>query len=141
MPDIIDQLILHEGEIPYAYPDSLGYLTIGVGRLIDSRKGGGLRAEEIRFLLDNDINEISRSLNESLPWWRDLSDVRRRVLIDMAFNLGVDGLLKFHDTLAAVKAREYERAAEGMLTSLWARQVKGRAIRLAEMMRSGEDYA
>jgi lysozyme len=141
MPSINDQLILHEGEIAHAYPDSLGYLTIGVGRLIDKRKGGGLRPDEIRLLPGNDIEEVRRALDDRLPWWRNLPEVRQKVLIDMAFNLGIAGLLTFRTTLAWVKAAKYDRAAEGMLASKWARQVKERAERLAQMMRTGEDYA
>jgi lysozyme len=140
MPDIVDQLILHEGEVAYAYPDSLGYLTIGVGRLIDRRRGGGLRPDEIRLLLANDIEAVRRALDQRVPWWRELSDVRRKVLIDMAFNLGVQGLMKFRNTMASVQAGDYARAADGMLASRWAEQVKGRAVRLAQMMRTGEDY-
>lgn len=141
MRDILDQIILHEGEVPYAYPDSLGYLTIGVGRLIDRRKGGGLRPDEIRLMLANDLRDVEAALDRRLPWWRGLSAVRRKVLIDMAFNLGVEGLLKFRNTLALVQAGEFGRAADNMLASKWAGQVKGRAQRLAQMMRTGDDYA
>lgn len=140
MPDILDQLILHEGEVAYAYPDSLGYLTIGVGRLIDKRKGGRLRPDEIRYLLANDVSEVQRALDEKLPWWRGLDPVRRKVLIDMGFNLGIDGLLGFHNTLEFVRTGDWQRAAAGMLASKWAKQVGIRAIRLSKMMQTGDDY-
>ena len=55
----------------------------------------------------------------------------------MAFNLGVQGLLKFRNTLGMVRDGDYDGAARGMLASLWARQVKGRATRLADQMRTG----
>jgi lysozyme len=76
-------------------------------------------------------------LNRLLPWWSTLDDVRARVLVNMAFNMGAVGLAQFHQTLAAVRAGAYEAAASGMLHSLWARQVGPRALRLAEMMRTG----
>jgi lysozyme len=118
--------------------DHLGFATVGVGRLIDKRKGGRLSNDEIDYLLKNDIARFSAELDERLPWWRTLDEVRARVILNMAFNLGVDGLLKFRNTLAAVKAGEWDRAAVGMLASLWAKQVGARAKRLARMMRTGE---
>jgi lysozyme len=134
---LIDELIRDEGEILHAYADSLGYLTIGVGRLIDKRRGGGISKEESRYLLSNDIKETESQLDIRLPWWRVLSATRQRVLLNMAFNLGIDGLLGFKNTLLAIKQGDYERAAKGMLASKWAKQVGARANRLAEMMKNG----
>lgn len=135
---LIAELRRDEGVVPHAYQDHLGYWTIGVGRLIDKRKGGRLTDEEVDYLLANDIARFAAELDEKLPWWRALDAVRQRVIQNMAFNLGVDGLLAFKNTLAAVKAGEWERAADGMLASKWARQVGNRALRLAKMMRTGE---
>src|ERR1051325_1053349 len=132
-----NQLVEHEGLKCSAYTDSLGYVTIGVGRLIDARKGGGISHAEAMWLLENDIARIMSDLDRELPWWRSLDDVRQRVLIDMCFNLGINGLLTFKLTLAAVKEGRWEDAARGMTGSKWASQVKGRAVRLAEMMRTG----
>lgn len=134
---LIDELIRDEGEILHAYTDSLGYITIGVGRLIDKRRGGGISKEESRYLLSNDIKAKSHDLDKRLPWWRDLSPVRQRVLLNMAFNLGIGGLLGFKNTLAAIREGDYERAERSMLASKWAKQVGMRANRLAEMMRKG----
>jgi len=63
--------------------------------------------------------------------------VRQRVLLDMAFNLGISGLLKFKRTLKAIRAKQYEKAAEMMLDSRWATQVGQRAKRLSKMMATG----
>jgi lysozyme len=138
MEAMVAELRRDEGVVPHMYLDHLGFATIGVGRLIDKRKGGRLSNDEIDYLLKNDIARFSAELDERLPWWRDLDDVRQRVLLNMCFNLGTDGLLKFRNTLAAVKAGEWDRAAVGMLSSLWAKQTKGRASRLAKMMRTGQ---
>lgn len=124
-----------EGEVLTAYKDHLGYLTIGVGRLIDKAKGGGITAEESAYLLANDIMRKSQELDRRLPWWTGLSDARRGVILSMAFQMGVDGLLKFVNTLAAVKAGQYDRAADGMLQSMWAKQTPERAKRMSEQMR------
>lgn len=136
--NLIDQLRRDEGEVLHAYTDQLGYLTIGVGHLIDRRKGGGISPEISARLLDHDICRTKDELFSKLPWITSLDPIRAAVLINMAFNMGVDGLLEFHNTLAMVKAGNYEAAANGMLNSLWARQVPDRAKRLADQMKTGE---
>jgi lysozyme len=139
-------LILHEGRLAVPYKDSLGYWTAGVGHLIDRRRGGSLHPswkafpltdDEIDEALDSDITRKSVGLFGALPWVMGLDDVRKAVLTDMAFNLGIAGLLQFKNTLAAVKERRWEDAALGMLASRWADQVGARASRLADMMRTG----
>lgn len=127
-----------EGEVLHAYPDQYSYLTIGVGRLIDKRKGGGITPEESAYLLANDIARKSADLDRRLPWWRELDSARQGVLLSMAFQMGVDGLLEFKNTLAMVKAGKYDEAAKGMLSSLWAKQTPERASRMAMQMLSGE---
>jgi lysozyme len=116
------------------YLDSTGHLTVGFGRNIDER---GISLHEAEFLLHNDVKDTLRELNERLPWVADLDPVRQRVLANMAFNLGVPGLLEFKRTLKAVKLGDYALAAEGMRESLWYRQVKSRGERLAVMMKTG----
>lgn len=128
------QLRRDEGEKLYAYRDHLGYLTIGVGRLIDKRKGGGISKEESAILLANDIRRKTSELVERLPWVKQLSPARRGVLINMAFQMGVDGLLGFKNTLQMIKERRYEEASRAMLNSLWAQQTPERAVRLARQM-------
>lgn len=136
-------LVRDEGEVLHAYQDSEGWWTIGVGRLIDSRKGGGISRLESRLLLANDIARFVVDLDRELPWWRTLSINRQRVIINMAFNLGVGsrnpgrGLLGFRNTLAAVERGDYKAAAAGMLASKWATQVGDRAVRLAKLMTDG----
>lgn len=134
---MIEELRRDEGVVPYAYQDHLGYWTIGVGRLIDKRKGGKLRDDEIDYLLNNDIEECMADLDKYLPWWRKMTEARQRVLVNMRFNLGLTGLLGFKNTLAAMEKGDYSKASEGMLDSLWARQVGNRAKRLASMMKDG----
>jgi len=134
--NIVELLRRDEGEILHAYTDHLGYWTLGVGRLVDKRKGGGISREESAYLLANDIKRIEAQLDESLPWWRTLSEPRQAVLVSMAFQMGLAGLLGFRNTLAAIKAGRYEDAAGGMLASKWATQTPQRAARLAKQMRN-----
>src|SRR5678809_1238796 len=98
------QLAQEEGNVPYAYQDHLGYWTIGIGFLIDKRKGGGLRPEEIEFIFNNRIKLLKEELNKKIPWISSLNEPRQAVLISMAYQMGVDGLpvsythLRAHET-------------------------------------------
>ena len=136
--DLKQQLIRDEGSVSHAYEDSLGFLTIGVGRLIDSRRGGGLAPDEIEYLLTNDVIKKSRQVLAALPWASKLSETRRAVLINMAFQLGIGGLLKFKRALGSIEDGQYKEASMEMLDSLWAKQTFGRAARMAKQMETGE---
>lgn len=137
MTSLALQLEQEEGRVRSAYQDHLGYWTIGIGRLIDKRKGGGLSNSEIDLLLANDIAAKSEELFAQLPWARDLDPARRAVLLGMAFQMGTAGLLGFRNTLAMVERKDFEGAARGMLQSRWAAQTPARAHRMAEQMRAG----
>ncbi len=137
--ELIAQLQRDEGVRPCVYNDSMGWATIGVGRLVDARKAGaGLRPDEISYLLNNDIDDRIDALTRALPWFQDLDDVRKGALVAMAFQLGVAGLLGFTNTLALIQAGDYPGAAAGMLQSKWAQQTPGRAQRLSRQMATGE---
>lgn len=135
---LVAQLDRDEGRRRSAYQDHLGYWTIGVGRLIDERKNGGLRDDEIEYLLRNDINDRMAALHHALPWFQGLDDARKGVLLNMAFQLGTAGLLAFKNTLAKIQAGDFEAAATLMLQSKWSTQTPQRAARLAKQMRTGE---
>ncbi len=134
---LVAELSRDEGRVPHAYKDSEGYLTIGVGHLIDKNKGGRLPEFIIDLLLEYDIDAKVSQIKNALPWAENLSDARQRVIINMVFNLGITGFQKFHNTIAAIKAEDWDVAAAEMLNSKWARQVGPRAERLAQMMREG----
>jgi lysozyme len=127
-----------EDEVLHAYLDHLGFWTIGVGRLIDKRKGGGISQAESAILLENDLVKIEQQLDARLPWWRKLDDARRGVFMAMAFQMGIDGLLGFVNTLKMIQAGDYAGGAKGMLSSLWAKQTPERALRMSEQMRTGQ---
>jgi lysozyme len=135
--ELTKQLRRDEGEVLTAYSDSLGYLTIGVGRLVDKRKGGGITAEESAYLLANDIRDKTAAVIKALPWAEHLDPVRFGVLQNMAFQLGVNGLLGFKNTLSLIQGGNYERAAEGMAASLWAKQTPARCARLQKQLVTG----
>lgn len=130
------QLVRHEGLRLKPYKDTVGKLTIGIGRNLDDV---GISDEEAEYLFWNDVATLEKQLRGAVPCFGSLDDVRQRVLADMAFNLGVSGICKFSRMLAAVEARDFDRAAAEMLASKWAAQVGGRASELAKSMREGVD--
>lgn len=136
--EITKQLRRDEGVVEHAYQDHLGWWTIGVGRLIDKRKGGRLTDDEIDYLLANDIAEKERELEASVSFYKRLDEARKGVLLNMAFNLGVQGLLGFRNTLKLIETGKYEEASKEMLKSKWAKQVGDRAVRLSKQMLTGE---
>jgi lysozyme len=131
---LLDQLTRDEGVRLKPYRDTVGKLTIGVGRNLDDK---GISAAEAGMLLSDDIKDVQRELQQAIPWAYQLDDARRGVLENMAFNMGVPGLMQFHNTLALVQSGQYDTAATAMLQSKWATEVGPRATRLAEQMRSG----
>jgi lysozyme len=98
----------------------------------------GISQDEANVLLGNDIDKAESALRSALPWTVNLDDARVGVLVNMTFNMGINTMLKFKDTLAHIQAGNYDAAATGMLSSQWARQVGARAQRLAEQMRTGQ---
>lgn len=117
------------------YRDTVGKLTIGFGRNLDDV---GIREPEAQYMLALDIEAVTAQIDKALPWWRQLNEDREAALAEMAFNLGIAGLLEFKHMLAALEAGDYEAAADHALDSQWAKQVGKRAERIARMLRTGE---
>lgn len=136
--NVKDQLKRDEGWSPCAYTDSEGYTTVGYGFMIDRRKGGRIPRDVADYWLDYEINLVRQELEVLMDWVPQLDAVRQDVLVNMAYNMGVGNLLKFKKTLMYVKAGLFSNAAREMLNSRWAVQVKGRATRLSEQMRTGK---
>jgi lysozyme len=131
MESLKEQLVRHEGLRLTVYDCPAGYKTIGVGRNIEQK---GITEDEALYLLGNDIKYFTEQLEENLIGFQELSENKKAVLVNMAFNLGVNGLLKFKNMLAAVTEERWEDASSEMLNSRWADQVGNRAIELAEAM-------
>ncbi len=130
-----EMLIRHEGLRLKPYRDSVGKLTIGVGRNLDDI---GISEDEAFYLLENDIRRAEETAAECAALhgvvFESLPEDARLVLTDMAFNLGYK-LSGFKKMFAALRAGDYEEAAREMLDSRWARQVGNRARELSEIMR------
>ncbi len=136
MDRIKEQLVRHEGLRLKPYRCTAGKLTIGIGRNLDD---SGISQSEGYIMLINDIMNCEKQLQSRIPdIYNGLDEVRKSVLLNMCFNLGINGLLGFKNTLVFVKAGDWEQAANNMLVSRWAKQVGRRAIELSELMRKGK---
>lgn len=135
MTDLRSMLKRHEGLRLKVYRCPAGFLTIGYGRNLESK---GISEAEADEMLANDIGWFRDSVMHELAWTLFLDPVRFDVLVDMAFNLGVEGLAKFKKFLAALEAGDYLTASAEMLDSAWSAQVGDRARELAAMIQTGE---
>ena len=135
MNSLRDQLIRDEGMRLKPYTDSVGKLTIGCGRNLTDK---GISLLEADVLLDHDITEAAAEVTAAFPWSvTGLDDVRREVLINMSFNMGIGSVQQFTKALAALEAQNWIAAAHEMLQSKWAKQVGPRAQRLADQITTG----
>lgn len=133
-----EQLIEHEGLRLSAYQDSLGFWTIGVGRLIDARMGGGITRDEALLLLDHDIDACVADLTANFRWFEGLDAVRQHAVVDLRFNLGPQKFRGFKKFLAAMARADYEAAADCLVFSKWYTQVARRGPRIVGMVRTGQ---
>lgn len=134
MMDIIQQLIRDEGSRRFAYVDTVGKITVGVGRNLSDV---GLSSDEIAYLLANDVAKVKDQLQQ-FDWYQGLDDVRQGAIQNMAFNMGIGGLLHFPHMLSALAIKEWQTAHDEALNSTWATQVGARAQRLATQLLTGQ---
>lgn len=116
--------------------------TVGVGHNLQAKPlpanwAYPLTPAQVAQLLDQDIADTFSNLDRNLPWWRQMDEVRQRVIANMCFNLGIGKLLGFKNTLAAMQRGSYAVAAAGMKASAWYGQVGARAARLCAAMENG----
>lgn len=141
MQNLIEILKHDEGTGPMKggrnmpYQDSEGYWTIGFGRCIDKI---GISGQEAEQLLRNDVDSAIEEAGRAFDWLKRLNAARRAVIYSMVFNLGLSRFSEFKRTIGYLEQGNYRAASAEMLDSKWARQVKGRANRLSEMMQTGE---
>lgn len=139
----IDQVKRDEGEKLVVYLDSEGIRTAGVGHNLEAhgiglQVGETITQQQSDEWLASDIAEVQKALAVHLPWTHENLDIiRRAVLENMAFNMGINGLIGFHRTLTMIESGNYSGASDAMLESKWAKQVGDRAHRLSEQMRNG----
>ncbi len=132
------KIVEHEGIKPFAYQDTLGYWTIGVGICIDERKKCGLLSEEIFFILDNRIKILKEKLSQ-YDWYKRADTIRQGVFIELAFNLGINGLLSFKKMLDAASRGVWPLAVAELKDSKWFTQIgKARSADLIFRLQNGQ---
>ena len=121
-----------------AYQDTLGVWTIGWGHTGPAIGPGLVWGQEMADqTLDADIDHVCSQLDTALPWWRSLDDIRANVMVKMAYQLGIGGLLAFRQMLAHVRAEEWDLAKAAGLDSEWAKQTPDRAKREMDELETG----
>ena len=135
---IVGLIKKHEGSVVRSgrhrvYMDTTGHLTVGWGRNLTDN---GISDSEATHMLMNDINQVIHQLNEKYSWFQLLDPVRQAALVDMAYNLGIAGLSRFHAVELVGQGKHLE-ASISMLQTLWAKQVKGRAVELSKIIETG----
>ena len=130
------QLKRHEGFRSKPYKDSVGVTTIGYGTNLDN----GITEEEASMLMEFRLRALADELFATYAYEMmfHINMERSTVLINMLYNLGVPRLLGFKKMWAALSVGNFEKAADEMLDSKWAKQVGDRAIELSTQMRTGE---
>jgi lysozyme len=118
-----DLILKHEGLRLKPYHDTVGKLTIGVGRNLDDV---GISEDEAMYMLENDIKRCENELREIFENFDELPDNVKIVLTDMIFNLGKNRFFQFKKMIAAIKEGDFKKAAEEAKNSRWCRQVKSR---------------
>jgi lysozyme len=139
------QLAQHEGSRPFVYDDLTGkpigegtfvrgLPTVGVGRNL---AGKGLSEDEIRYLLDNDINDCAMTAH-TYSWFVRLDAVRQNAVTELIFNLGPKRFAGFKKFLDFMNQDRYTQAGEELVRSQWYGQVKGRADTIIAMIVTGQ---
>lgn len=130
-----DLVTKYEGLRLKPYRDTVGKLTIGVGRNIEDI---GVSMPEAMFMLSNDLARVQQECLDNFTWLKSLNQARQDVICSMVFNMGLRGFNEFKELVAALKNQDYEKAAEEMLNSKWSTQVPARAQDSAQIMRLGK---
>ena len=133
--ELTSRLQAFEGYNRYAYECSAGKITIGYGTMIEPG-GYGIPEDVATLLLEQAIADTRKSLSAHL-WFRDLNEARQECLIEMAYQMGVFGVLGFSRMIEALTLEDWEQAAREALDSLWAQQTPDRAIDVANRLAAG----
>jgi lysozyme len=127
-------IIQHEGLRLKPYKDTVGKLTIGVGRNLDDC---GISHDEALVLLENDLNSCRYQLTQ-YSWFRTLDAVRQDVIVELVFNVGLQRALNFKKMIAALAEFDYATASKELLDSAWSKQVgPNRSNDMAKRLETG----
>ena len=133
MKDLLESIKRHEGFVEHVYDDSLGIPTIGYGFAI---KDLVLQEDLCDEILLRKLRILGRSVMGKFPFFDSLPSECKSVLMEMCYQLGVTGVSKFKKALKAMEDGDWEKAADEMLDSKWAKQTPGRAKEMSDIIRS-----
>lgn len=125
----------NEGYRQFCYECTAGKKTIGIGFNLDDV---GLSLEESQVILSMRLQKISDSLHYEIDCFEGLSNARQSALCDMAYQMGVTGLLKFKKSIAMLERGLFHGASKEFLDSNWARQTPNRALNITRLIELGE---
>lgn len=135
------QLQRHESLITKSYLDSTGLLHGGIGHLMRTNEipmyplGSPISDEQIETWYSQDSLTATKIAQELMgDTWANLSDIRKRAVIDLSFNLGKPRLSKFVKFIAAMKANDWQTAGQELKGTPYAKQVQGRADDIIAMV-------
>lgn len=134
------QLKIDEGVRLRVYKDSMDLPTVGVGHLVtpaDQLKvGDTITQARCDELFAYDVARTVAACEKRIEGWQQFPDEVQEILANMAYNLGIAGLLKFKVTLFYIRNRDYGQAATALVKSLWYKQVGNRSKRLVARLRA-----
>ena len=133
MKDLLESIKHHEGFVEHVYDDSLGIPTIGYGFAI---KDLVLEEDLCDEILLRKLRILGRSVMGKFPFFDSLPSDCKDVLMEMCYQLGVTGVSKFKKALKAMEDGDWEKAADEMLDSKWAKQTPRRAKEMSDIIRS-----
>lgn len=140
---LVESIKLHEGNPGVVYLDTKGNLTCGWGHLLAvGTKVPQASAEAfLKQDIANAISDFMRIPKSVLPNFGILNTVRRRVIVELIFNMGLRGVLGFRNMWACIRVRDWLGAARELLDSKWAREDVGeaRSTRMADQLARGKD--
>lgn len=128
----VTRLQKEEGFRPSLYLDTTGHQTIGYGFNVQA----GMTQTQALALLNAQVLELDDALSRYW-WWTSLDAVRASVILDLAFNLGLNGLLHFPNMLSAIGVQDWITAHDELLDSDAARLLPARYGALAETLLNG----
>ena len=131
MPDfkaLIERIGVNEGFRSKPYQCSEGVWTIGHGLT-------WLTEEESLHILTGRVSQLHLKLLDDIDWYKDMPPEIQGILIEMVYQIGYSGVMKFKKMIANMIDKDWKGAANEMLDSRWAKQTPNRANRLADIVR------
>ena len=130
---LLDRIKHHEGFRSKVYKCTEGYDTIGYGFAI---KDLVLGEDICDIILERKIAELKLRIKQKLPFYDDMPEKAQDVIVEMCYQMGINGFSKFKKTIDHLMRKDYKAASVEMLDSRWAKQTPNRAKKLSNQMKN-----